>query len=131
MSLLGLPYKWGGDDPIRGFDCSGLVIELLQSSGVLPHGFDATADNLWKRPDFVAQEGARFGHLVYFGKDKATHVAFCLNEKLMLEAGGGGSKTNTAEDAASQNAYIRVRPVAIRKDILGYNRPPYPWKEGI
>ena len=33
--LLGTPYRWGGDDPILGFDCSGFIVEILKSVGVL------------------------------------------------------------------------------------------------
>ena len=32
---IGKFYKWGGDDP-SGFDCSGFVIEILKSVGILP-----------------------------------------------------------------------------------------------
>jgi len=28
-------YLWGGDDPLAGFDCSGFVIEILKSVGIL------------------------------------------------------------------------------------------------
>src|SRR4030042_825630 len=47
--FLGLPYRWGGDDPIKGFDCSGLIVELLQGVGLLPHGTDLTASGLYLR----------------------------------------------------------------------------------
>lgn len=38
FQYLGIPYKWGGDDPIEGFDCSGLVMYIFAQHGVkLPH----------------------------------------------------------------------------------------------
>jgi hypothetical protein len=46
-TFLGLPYRWGGDDPIQGFDCSGLIVEVLQAVGLLPHGSDLTANGLY------------------------------------------------------------------------------------
>lgn len=127
-AFLGLPYRWGGDDAINGFDCSGLCIELLQSVGVLPPGFDATAQGLRAKFPAVHQGGGAFGDLVFFGSDlkQATHVGFCIGEGLMVEAGGGGSKTTSREAAAEQNAYVRIRPVSNRKDLLGYGRPEYP-----
>lgn len=48
-TFLGLPYRWGGDDPIQGFDCSGLIVEVLQAVGLLPHGSDLTANGLYLR----------------------------------------------------------------------------------
>lgn len=128
MKLVGLPYRWGGDDTIEGFDCSGLVIELLKTTGVLPGGFDDTAEGLRSHPKIKKIATPIFGALVFFGNKKATHVGFCLNNHLMIEAGGGGSKTNNIDDAARQNAYVRVRPIKNRNDILGYGWPEYPFK---
>lgn len=127
LSFLGLPYRWGGDDPIAGFDCSGLVIEILQAAGVFPRGRDLTASGLANF--YAVEKSPKFGALVFYGKPKITHVGFCLNSELMLEAGGGGSKTNTEKDAEAQNAFIRIRPIASRSDIAGYRYPDYSWKD--
>ncbi len=128
MSFAGVLYRWGGDDP-TGIDCSGLCIEILQGVGVLPRGFDSTAGGLWNFAAFAREPKPQLGSLVFFGQPAAvTHVGFCLNELLMLEAGGGGSKTLTAEDAAKQNAFVRVRPIrGWRSDVVGFRLPTYPW----
>lgn len=126
--FVGLPYRWGGDDAVDGFDCSGLSIEILQAAGVFPHGRDLSAAGLF---EFFAQFPTAlpdFGALAFFGAGSPTHVGFCLNPALMLEAGGGGSKTLTKADAAAQNAFIRIRPIRTRKDLIGFSFPPYPWK---
>ena len=124
--LVGTPYRWGGDDAIDGFDCSGLVIELLKAVGVLPEAFDATAQGLRQRFPAVSPQEAKFGDLVFFGTPAlAGHVGMYLGSGLMLEAGGGDSTTTTDERAAKQNAFVRVRPVSRRADRLGYARPAY------
>lgn len=126
FSLLGLPYRWGGDDPILGFDCSGLVIEILQSAGELPHGFDTTAQGLYNR---YASKDSRpaLGTLVFFGRgeDRITHVGFMIDNFRMIEAGGGNSLTDNSKTAAEQNACVRIRPLSLRRDLIGFGRPEY------
>lgn len=127
MSMVGLPYRWGGDDPVEGFDCSGLVLELLKSVGVMPGSVDMTAAGL--ADYFKARKVApKFGALSFYGTGKITHVGFCLDEKLMLEAGGGTSKTLTKDDASKQNAYVRIRPIMSRGDLVDILMPKYPWE---
>ena len=129
MSHVGLPYRWGGDDPIKGFDCSGLVIELLQSVGVLPNRYDATAQSLYLDLEAESEtlKKPTFGALLFFGEGlrDISHVGFAMDEFRMLEAGGGGSKTTSQDAAADQNAYIRVRPIKIRKDLVAILLPRY------
>lgn len=117
-AYVGRPYIWGGDDPIAGFDCSGLVLELLTSIGHWPEHQDATAQQIHdhflpsSKPD--VQE---FGSLVFYGKDSSsiTHISIIISPGFILEAGGGGSKTLTVEDAIKQNAFVRVRPFSHRE----------------
>ena len=118
--FVGLPYRWGGDDTIDGFDCSGLVQELYASIGFDPPG-DQTAQALYEHFKSVSHEKLlKPGALAFYGKseDKITHVAMFIDEKRIIEAGGGGSHTQTKEDAAIQNAYIRIRPYDRRKDLV-------------
>lgn len=122
MSFLGTPYKWGGNNRLSGLDCSGFAIEYLTAAGLWPQGQDTTAQGLltWatKRGATTPQTPG-FGDLLFFGSDHQaiTHVGIALTDKLMIEAGGGGSKTLTLGDAATQGAMIRVRPISNRKDL--------------
>lgn len=120
--LIGTPYRWGGDDPMAGFDCSGLVQEVLMSVGMDPPG-DQTAQALY---DHFIKAGAKFGTpqpgaLYFYGKSpkEIIHVGFGIEGISMIEAGGGGAKTLTVEDAIRQNAFVRVRPYNSRRDLVG------------
>jgi cell wall-associated NlpC family hydrolase len=121
MSHIGVPYKWGGNNRLEGFDCSGFVQEGLMSIGLDPRG-DQTAQGLF---EILSQiHNVKFineplrGDILFFGKDaeSITHTAVAINSVLMIEAGGGGRNTTTIEDAKAHSAMVRVRP--IRKDLV-------------
>ena len=130
MRFVGVPYKWGGDDPLQGIDCSGFVIELLKSQGLVAKSFDANAQAIYQRYESSKVYKASFGALVFFGKDntKITHVGFALDHNVMVEAGGGDSTTVNAVVAAEKNAFVKVRPILSRTDLVAMVRPKYYWE---
>jgi hypothetical protein len=123
VRFLGTPYIWGGNDPMRGFDCSGFVIEILKSVGVLPRAGDWTADGLLGR--FQAHRTTSLldlvpGMLVFWARPDGgmRHVEMvyaippeCVTP-LTIGASGGGSSTLSLGDAVAQDAYIKIRPIA-------------------
>jgi len=116
---LGSWYKWGGDDP-SGFDCSGLVIEILKSVGILPRRYDARAEQLSYK--FKRVNRPYLGCLVFYGSP-ITHVEFCLDKKLSIGASGGGRKTLEIKDAIRDNAFIKIRPIIRDASTLKYVDP--------
>jgi hypothetical protein len=116
FSFVGLPYRWGGDDPILGFDCSGFVIEVLTAVGLLPHGFDSTADGLLRRwREYEVVDGGGAGCVVLWLKGrKAIHTELMVDPFHTLGASGGGSSTTSDDAAASANAFIKLRPLGYR-----------------
>lgn len=117
---------------MAGFDCSGLAIELLKAAGVLPHAYDSTAKGLLQ--ELIKRGGqktqfAGFGTICFYGKtpDEISHVTFALDRDTMLEAGGGGSSTTTLENAIKQNAFVRIRPILNRSDLVTMCNPIYKW----
>jgi len=123
MSFHGIPYLWGGEDPKKGLDCSGLVQHLLSYLKLDPPG-DQTAHDL---KNYFTQNGvlvidymnAGLGCLCFYGSpSKITHVSMVLGDGLMIEAGGGGSKTTSVEIAMKQGAKVRIRPINQRSDLV-------------
>ena len=124
FSLLHAPYIWGGDSPFKGWDCSGLVQEILAGVGLDPKE-DQTAQGLFMAFKSKSKFSPEPGCLVFFGQDltKITHIGFTVAPGIMIEAGGGGSKTVSREIAISQNARVRMRAVSNRKDLVAVCDP--------
>lgn len=129
MAFLGKPYFYGGDDPVSGFDCSGFVSEILRASGVAPWNYRDNAQGIFnllhlKYKPCLPQLGA----IIFFGKAPGfiSHVGFCINEFVMIEAGGGTSETVTNDAAIKRNAFVRLRPINYRKDVVEILWPSYP-----
>lgn len=113
----GVPYIWGGSNPRIGFDCSGLIIWVLQVFNVLPSG-DWTAAML--KNTFQSTITPKPGDLCFYGVNKITHVTMYIGNDMQVGASGGGSKTTTEEIAKLTNAMVKVKPVMYRPDFVGY-----------
>jgi len=113
-SFLGLPYRWGGDDPVLGVDCSGYVSEILRATGDLKPWERLSSAQLFERfREFQSLTPPLAGDLLFFG-DPISHVAIARNAEFMYESGGGRNTTDTPEEAAKENAFVRIRPISNR-----------------
>lgn len=123
MRFIGIPYIYGGNNPLQGLDCSGLVLELLTAAG-LWHAGDASAQGVYNalraRGLRGLAEGAapQLGAVIFFGMNRTaiSHIAFCISDTHMLEAGGGDHTTKTPADAAARGAFVRIRRQDRRAD---------------
>jgi cell wall-associated NlpC family hydrolase len=108
-------YRWGGDDP-SGFDCSGFIVEILKSVGLIGRDSDYSAQSLWNQFKSKQVPTPKAGTLVFFGKskDEITHIEMCIGKGLSIGASGGDSSTLTVEDAIIKNAFIKIRPIISR-----------------
>lgn len=118
---LHIPYRWAGQDPFTGFDCSGLIVYLLRCAGVMQLGEDYTAEQL--RHLYPKVQNPDEGILVYYGKVTAKHVMYCISDTHCIGAVAGTENINTRQAAELAGAMVDLRPITYRTDILGYNRP--------
>jgi cell wall-associated NlpC family hydrolase len=92
-SVLGTPYKYGGDNPNEGFDCSGLTMWSWARAGVsLPHSSSAQ----YSAVPHVSKDGLRPGDLVFFYQP-ISHVGLYIGNNQMIHAThpGGSVVTET------------------------------------
>lgn len=87
LGQVGTPYRWGGDSPVSGFDCSGLVYAAYASAGVtVPR---VAQEQFLAGPPVPSGADLSPGDLVFFGPvpGLATHVGLVVNPSgLMVDA---------------------------------------------
>ena len=96
---LGLPYVWGGNTTKDGgFDCSGLVLQILRDTlkeDIPDMTASRMSDYLEKFLKYKKSQAPFKEDDILFYKNKKNkiyHVAIALNEKLMIEAPKRGEK---------------------------------------
>ena len=91
MGLIGTPYRYGGNTPDSGFDCSGLIGHVYQSrAGVLA---PRTVSRLQDWGQSVLGDNIRSGDLVLFGqRDVATHAGIYVGNGRFVHAPSTGGK---------------------------------------
>ena len=89
IGLVGTPYRYGGNTPAGGFDCSGLVGYVFREAAglTLPRTSQAIADV--KVPK-VEHKRLRPGDLVFFGKRKVNHIGIYVGEGRFVHAPSSG-----------------------------------------
>jgi peptidoglycan endopeptidase LytE len=122
-TLLGTPYIWGGESP-QGMDCSGFCQEVLRSVGIDPEHDQNASALYWAFREHEIDEPTA-GCLLFYGRGETdiTHVAMAITDEIMIEAGGGGSRTTTAQTAHRHKAFVRMRPIDRREDLVAIVDP--------
>jgi cell wall-associated NlpC family hydrolase len=89
LALLGTPYRYGGDHPATGFDCSGLVRHVY--GAVLGREMPRRAEDLggFGRP--VSRAELQPGDLVFFNtlRKAFSHVAIYIGDGRFVHAPAG------------------------------------------
>jgi cell wall-associated NlpC family hydrolase len=89
MGLIGTPYRYGGNTPESGFDCSGLIGYVYQTRASVKPPRTTAELTFWGRP--VEQPQLRSGDLVLFGKSTvASHAGIYVGEGRFVHAPSTG-----------------------------------------
>ena len=108
---IGLPYRWGGESPRTGFDCSGFTMVVYHLNGLdLPR----SSRLQWKAGRPVKQDQVSKGDLVFFatsGGRRVSHVGIYSGDGKFLHASGRGRKIKSAR---LTNSYWKARYLGAR-----------------
>lgn len=90
LSLEGTPYKYGGNTPDSGFDCSGFVGYVFKHS--LGKTLPRTAEQISRVGDKTDEEDLQPGDLVFFNTlhHKYSHVGIYLGDGQFIHSPGTG-----------------------------------------
>jgi len=106
--MLGVRYRYGGDTPRQGFDCSGLVYYSYRRAGIhVPRVSGAQYSHT--RP--VRRDRLRPGDLVFFriGRRLVSHVGIYIGRGHFIHAPSSGHRVSIADlnDRYWRRHYIR------------------------
>jgi len=92
LEHLGVDYKFGGDEPDTGFDCSGLVIYAAEKS--LGLKLPRRSADIARQGIAVKQSELRKGDLVFFNTlgSRFSHVGIYLGNKEFVHAPRRGAQ---------------------------------------
>ncbi|OYT93444.1 MAG: hydrolase Nlp/P60 [Burkholderiales bacterium PBB3] len=90
MTLVGTPYRYGGNTPEGGFDCSGLIGHVYQTNAGLQPPRTTAKLQFWGNA--VALEQVRMGDLVVFlnSNNTANHAGIYVGSNRFVHAPSTG-----------------------------------------
>ena len=111
VGLVGTPYRYGGNTPASGFDCSGLIGHVYQTrAGVTP---PRTVSRLQAWGQSVSGATVRTGDLVLFAQNNvATHAGIYVGEGRFVHAPSTGGEVRLD---SLNSKYWATQKVAFRR----------------
>lgn len=91
MGLVGTPYRYGGNTPQGGFDCSGLIAYVFQTSaGLAP---PRTVNRLQHWGQAVSRQQLRTGDVVLLAqRNEVTHAGIYVGDDRFVHAPSSGGE---------------------------------------
>jgi cell wall-associated NlpC family hydrolase len=88
VALLGVPYRWGGNDPARGLDCSGLVRHVFKTVAALD--MPRRSEQMSRLGQRIARADLQAGDLLFFNTlgHPNSHVAVYVGDGRFVHAPG-------------------------------------------
>jgi len=123
MALVGTPYRYGGNTPDSGFDCSGLVRYVVQRAASV--NLPRTAAEMGRRGTSLDRRDVASGDLVFFNTtgQPNSHVGIYVGQNRFVHAPATGG-TVRLEDMTK--SYWASRYGGARRVVAVSNLPDAP-----
>ncbi len=123
MALVGTPYRYGGNTPDSGFDCSGLVRYVVQRAASV--NLPRTASEMGRRGTSLERRDVASGDLVFFNTtgQPNSHVGIYVGQNRFVHAPATGG-TVRLEDMTK--SYWASRYMGARRVVAVSNLPEAP-----
>src|SRR5690606_37364318 len=115
LGLVGTPYRYGGNTPEGGFDCSGLLGDAYRDAGgiSLPR---PTGELRAMRTPEVRRDALQSGDLVFFatnGGSAVSHAGIYVGEGRFVHApsSGGTVRLDSLDNVYWQRVYLDAKRV--------------------
>jgi len=115
LGLVGTPYRWGGNTPDSGFDCSGLIGYVYRDAAgiALPR---STHEMIGMRAPDISRGALQSGDLVFFatgGGSRVSHAGIYVGEGRFVHAPatGGTVRLDSLDNVYWQKAYLNAKRV--------------------
>ena len=94
-STLGIPYKWGGNSPQQGFDCSGLMKYVHKNA--LGITIPRTTAQQRDRSKTISYAQLKPGDMLFFKTSaKTNHVGVYIGNRKFIHAPASGKRVTIA-----------------------------------
>ena len=95
QSTLGAPYKWGGNSPQRGFDCSGLTSYVYKNATGIK--IPRTTANQRDQSRTINYAQLQAGDMLFFKTgSKTNHVGIYVGNRKFIHAPSSGKRVTVA-----------------------------------
>ena len=107
LGLVGTPYRYGGNTPESGFDCSGLIGYVYQNRAGKPPPRTVAKLDQWGQP--IDRSSLRTGDLVVFGRGQSrNHAGIYVGEGRFVHAPSSGGTVRL--DRLDTKHWVGQRP---------------------
>ncbi|WP_339463531.1 C40 family peptidase [Pseudomonas sp. EA_105y_Pfl2_R69] len=115
LGLVGTPYRYGGNSPAGGFDCSGLIGYVYRdAAGIsLPR---STRELIGMRAPVVSRDRLQSGDLLFFatnGGRQVSHAGIYVGDGRFVHApsSGGTVRLDSLSNSYWQRTYLDAKRV--------------------
>ncbi len=98
LDMIGIPYRYGGQSPDSGFDCSGLAYFAYHEAGV---DIPRVSQDQFKLARKISYTDIRDGDLIFFqDQSKLSHVGIYVGDGMFVHAPSTGKSVSIASMSA-------------------------------